>query len=58
MSRARKPTKAEIAEARRKETDRAIQAMNCAGCPYRDCIGATATLSWDQMTARFRGEKE
>ena len=55
---AKKPTKAELAEIRRKEMNRAIRAMDCDGCPYRSCIGATATLTWDQMTARARGEHE
>ena len=50
-------TKAQQAEERRKDVQRAIRARDCDGCPYRGCIGATATLSWDQMTARARGEE-
>ena len=49
-----KPTKAQLAEERRKETNRAVRAMDCLGCPYAKCVGATAMLSWDEMTARFR----
>jgi hypothetical protein len=55
--RAKRLTKAEIAEAQRKETNRAVRARDCDGCPYKECMGATATLTWDQMTARFRGEE-
>lgn len=52
----KKPTKAQLAEERRKETNRAVRAMDCDGCPYAACAGATATLSWDEMIARFQDE--
>jgi hypothetical protein len=51
-----KATKAQLAEERRKNEARAIRARDCLGCPYAGCVGATATLSWDEMTARFRDE--
>ena len=52
----KKETKAERHELLRKDEARRLRTMDCHGCPYRACIGATATLSWDQMTARARGE--
>lgn len=50
----KKPTKAQLAEERRKDEARALRAMDCLGCPYASCVGATATLSWDEITERFR----
>jgi hypothetical protein len=51
---ASKPTKAQLAEERRKDEARKVRAMDCLGCPYAACVGATSTLSWDEMTRRFR----
>lgn len=59
----RAPTRAEAAKAeaarlRQDDEARAIRAMDCCGCPYAGCLGATATLTWGQMVARYNEEEE
>lgn len=48
----RKPRKAERERDAADQEQAAIWADRCNGCPYRACMGATATLSYEEMVER------
>lgn len=53
----RASAKASAAALAHDEESRAIRALDCQGCPYAGCVGATATLTWGEMVERYNEEE-
>ena len=50
FAKTRKPS----AELNQEQTQQAITAMHCTGCPYKLCLGSKALMTYQQQTRTYR----